>query len=704
MKKSTKRFVVLLLIVVLAMLHFACQSGPNRGTAEDMTINIRVNQVGYRPHMPKEAFVITNQNLRRSRFQVLRQEGENWVLAGEFRVGRDRGSWGGNIPGNARYRRPDAQPFRHVWPLDFSSITEPGIYKLRIGPENPALSFETDPANWPEGTEIMAPRRANESYPFPINDNVYDDLLRLSLEFFKFQRCGDTNPRGRGPCHLRDGLIINGPFAGRVIDAVGGWHDAADYINFTVTTSYSTYVMLASYFYFPEQFADPQVDVLEEARIGLDLLERLWLSETDAAGNLIQMLHVQVADNREHARWHTWPEDDVVYYSETARPRMPWDLTIPHHSMGSPPGRPWETSNVGRHPTSAWSLNLWVNGPNGEVPWTWEMDGRRPIQASQPGMGANIAGKTSASFALASHFFPERAERYRELAKEIFYWGLTVPGVAYDGSLGYVETHWYDDMAVAAANLYRITGDRRYLEMAKEFAAMIGIDGMYGPQYSITWSRQFHWVNFEIAMLDPSFKETAAARLRNHFVSVTEVAEYSPWFIASTQWGSTTALTNLVVEAAMYTYLTGNRDLMPMAQRIANFILGNNPWDISFLNSAGTNWFRNPRHRIDRLNKAGTSGLGVNLSALYGGRNNNPVDPGFNLEGAWTGGVVSWAVWVGHQSNRMDPSQPDRFARFQDIRGFYLDNYMDFVSNEVALASNAGGVAFSVFFNALTAP
>ncbi len=132
----------------------------------------------------------------------------------------------------------------------------------------------------------------------------------------------------------------------------------------------------------------------------------------------------------------------------------------------------------------------------------------------------------------------------------------------------------------------------------------------------------------------------------------------------------------------MYKELSGLGTYMPLAQREFNYLLGSNPWGVSFLNSAGTNWFVNPRHRVDYLHKQ--------------------TESGWNLVGAWSEGATSKTVYDTYQNDHLDETQPDAYAAFQDSRAVWHDNRMDFVTNEVCINANVAGLAVSVWFDAFT--
>ncbi len=144
---------------------------------------MRANQVAYRSQDTKTAVAFSELPLP-DRFAVIGEgtgasvfEGKILPLTGE--------RWG---------------RFDHQAELDFTVVTRPGRYVLRLGEAR--------------------------SLPFAIGGHALDDLPDQLLEFMRQQRCG-YNPWLRVRCHQLDGFSAYGPLpAGTAIDARGGWHDA----------------------------------------------------------------------------------------------------------------------------------------------------------------------------------------------------------------------------------------------------------------------------------------------------------------------------------------------------------------------------------------------------------------------------------------------------------------------------------------------
>lgn len=338
------------------------------------SVHLRVNQVGYRPEDPKVGFALTERDLQTEGFEVRTTPGGRVVHRGT--VGRDRGRHG---------------RFAHVYELDLSPLREKGSYVLRLG--------------------------ASASPPFAVAPDAHAGLLSKSLDFFRVQRCGPTRPLGHGECHLEDGVARGGPGDGASVRADGGWHDAGDYIKFLITSGYATHLMLATHARHPEAFPDDDAnripDVLEEARVGIDWMSKLW----DAGKGV---LYYQVADASDHGTWRL-PQQD-----RGARPV--WAV------------EPGQGANVAGKAAASLALAA--------VLWN---DRGRP------------------------YFDGGRASAWLQAARQIYAYGKERPRVQKSNPPDfYGERTFEDDMALAAIALFRATADESYLKEAREFARAAG--------------------------------------------------------------------------------------------------------------------------------------------------------------------------------------------------------------------------------------
>lgn len=195
-----KRFLVLALI---AILFFPLK-------AEEW---IRINQLGYLPQSIKVAVFMSEDTATLSKFQLVDAYTQEVVKV--FESLKESGGIGN---------------MKTTYRLNFSEYTIPGVYYLKAG-------------------NAVSPR-------FPINTQVYNGTADFLLNYMRQQRCG-YNPFMKDSCHVHDAYIVYHPTkSGQHLDVRGGWHDAADYLQYTTTSANAIYQMLFAYQQNPQAFGD----------------------------------------------------------------------------------------------------------------------------------------------------------------------------------------------------------------------------------------------------------------------------------------------------------------------------------------------------------------------------------------------------------------------------------------------------------------
>lgn len=464
----------------------------------DESVYIRANQMGYLPDDPKSALVLSNAEL--TGFELVdAATGDSVFDAGSV---ADRGAYG---------------DFAHLYELTFSDYQTPGQYQLKVG--------------------------AELSHPFIIGDEAYAGLMELTLQFFRVQRSGDTDPLMHQPSHLKDGIASGGPNDGAVVDATGGWYDAGDYIKFSINESYAANLMLIAFNRKPEVFADTDSngvpDVLDEARIGLDWLLKMWDSEQ-------QVLYYQVGDGTDHDIGWRMPEDDDTQF---------------------PP---------------------------------------RKVYASEAGKGVNVAGSAAAALAQAAvlwnnpdaaYYDAALAAQYLQTAESLYAFGQANPQLQNDADEFYTQETWKDKMALAAVELYRATQKPDYLAAAKDYASDSSSSDI------LSWPNVHVLADYELARVDPSYLPTAQEHLESLLESFAAESEKHPFRAAVNEfyWGSIEGMAGQAATALLYQDLTGDTRYYESVVAQRNFIFGVNPWGVSFVNGTGTVYPHHPHHQIADL-------------------------------------------------------------------------------------------------------
>jgi hypothetical protein len=263
--------------------------------AERYSPALHVSQAGYEPSWPKRAQIgyhcgtLGELPIEATTFEIVRRADGYPVFAGPLVRRRDLGS------------KVTPAPYQEVFEADFSALTQPGDYRLRV----PGMG---------------------SSYPFSIGDGASGALARaLSLGVFH-QRDGASSqalPWTRsvdGPAHLRPAQIMDGepefdrawallaatsapskgqraaalkspasalypPLKRGAVDVSGGHRDAGDYSKYTINSAATVAVLTFAVdslagvgrldnLGIPES-GDGVGDVLQEAKIEADFLARM---------------------------------------------------------------------------------------------------------------------------------------------------------------------------------------------------------------------------------------------------------------------------------------------------------------------------------------------------------------------------------------------------------------------------------------------
>jgi endoglucanase len=219
---------------------------------DEVSAQVRVNQVGYATNGPKVAYAMLPRKAGNVRFEVVTPYG----VAYRGTSAADMGGW------NANYKA--------VYKLSFSGLRLPGQYRVRL----------------------LSPATA-VSPGFSVGDGtqLYRQLVDNSVRYFTSERDGpdtDAAVLGRQPANLtdakasvyadprydsNDNLLGSLKKTGGPVDVSGGWFDAGGgYEKFGYTASYADALMLLAARNYPGSY-----DALApEAAFGLQWVTKLW--------------------------------------------------------------------------------------------------------------------------------------------------------------------------------------------------------------------------------------------------------------------------------------------------------------------------------------------------------------------------------------------------------------------------------------------
>jgi endoglucanase len=501
--------------------------------------------------------------------------------------------------------------------LDFTLWRKPGKYYLQIG--------------------------TSQSPPFEIRSATYSDLPDTLLEFMRQQRCG-YNPWLDAVCHSFDGRTAYGPLpAGTYLDARGGWHDAGDLLKYLLTSSNATAQMLLAYqlrsrspAIFQDRFnsfgqrgANRIADVLDEARWGLDWMLRLHPGPKD--------LYHQVADDRDHKGWRL-PQNETTDYGWGAG-----SYRVIYFADGKP-------------------------------------QGLREYQSESTGV-ANLAGRYAAAMALGYQIWRsdpvqrDYAVTLLRAGREVYELGKAKEGVqqgnSYSAPYRYEETTWADDMEWGAAELFRATGEKKYLADAIRYAKLAADESWMGKEQTKHY-QYYPFMNlghFRLYdLVDAPTRKQLAGYYEAGIERALRAAEKNPFQIGVPFiWCSNNLIVALATQALLYERMTGRNSYHEFAARQSDWLLGRNPWGVSmFTGIPADGAFPKDVHLM--------------TNAIL----KRPI------RGALVDGPVYRRIFLALKG--VSISEPDPLAAFQDDLAVYHDDLKDYSTNEPTMDGTASAI------------
>lgn len=551
---------------------------------------IRINQAGYLPNHSKIAVFVSLSGEKIDGFELIDNYGKTIVYTKK----------------NVAQKKPTG-PFLTNYRLDFSGFRISGEYHIKAG-------------------TAVSPK-------FRIDNDVYKGFTDFLLKYMRQQRCG-FNPDLYDSCHTADGYSIYGPMAdGTYFDVRGGWHDAADYLQYVTTSANAVYNLFMTYRDYPDISSDifnsdglPQkneyADILDEALWGLR-----WLEKMNPAS---EIMFTQIADDRDHAGFRL-PNKDSVNYGFAA-------------------GRP-----------------VYFN--------SGEKQGLMKYQNRTEGT-SSIAGKFSSAFAIASSVISKtdnkKAAALSQKSLDAWLFAQNKQGFTNTAPCKapyfYEEENWHDDMELAASQLYRITGDEYFMHQAAEHAFSEKIT----PWMGADTARHYQWYPFinighyELHNYSPAeLRETLASFYRAGIQKVVEKGRDNAFLMGIPFiWCSANLTASFMTQCLLYRKMTNDNQFAEVESAMFDWLLGCNPWGVSFI-------------------------VGLPEGGTY------PVSPHSSLtriagimpNGGLVDGPVMGSIFRNLQYVSL--TEPDEYAPFQSDWAVYHDDIGDYSTNEPTMDGTA---------------
>lgn len=231
---KTKDILLILVLFTISILTMA----------QELSYDIRLNQIGFLPNSIKMAAVV---NTEQDSFKVMTSDLQTTVFVGQF------------LP-SAYY----SSSGEYVSLADFTMMTDTGEY-------------------------VMVINDLGKSVPFQISADVFTDLSKASLKYYYFNRASTPVLSEFGGIWARDeghpdtvvivlpsAATVNRP-AGTHISTPGGWYDAGDYNKYIVSSGGTVFTLLSAYETYSEFYDTLDLNIPESSNSIPDILdEALW--------------------------------------------------------------------------------------------------------------------------------------------------------------------------------------------------------------------------------------------------------------------------------------------------------------------------------------------------------------------------------------------------------------------------------------------
>lgn len=420
--------------------------------------------------------------------------------------------------------------------LDFSALKTDGAYYIKV----------------------LSSGGETRSEIFPINPKVYDGAADFVLNYMRQQRCG-WNPFFKDSCHRKDGIIVGHPDPKKdstFLDVTGGWHDASDCLQYTTTSANAIYQMMFAYQSNPEAFSDNHLADGTPGRNGIpDIIDEIYwgLKWLDKMNPEPGEMYNQIADDRDHVGMRVPNDDQADYGWGKGEYRPVWFCS------GEPQQR-----------------------------------GKRGDKNKTTGV-ASTAGKFASDFALGAEilkpFYPEFAEKIGAKAQAAYDAGVAKPGVCQTASVVspyiYEEDNWVDDMELAAYEMFRRTGDKKYRTEAIEYARREPVTPWMGADSA----RHYQWypfMNMGHYRIARNFGGKVSAEfirnMRSGIQRVYERGKDHPFMFGIPGiWCSNNLTSAMLTQCILYRELTGDTTYQEMEGSLRDWLLGCNPWGVSMI-------------------------------------------------------------------------------------------------------------------------
>jgi hypothetical protein len=300
----------------------------------------------------------------------------------------------------------------------------------------------------------------------------------------------------------------------------------------------------------------------------------------------------------------------------------------------------------------------------------WRLPENDSLQSSRPaftGLSKNLVGIYSAVMSLASRIWIEKfesdefANRCLTSAIQKYSTHQNINDSDSTHSAFYKDNNYYGKLALGAIELYNATGIDNYLTDAV----------FYGDsakqEYWWSWGDVNSLAHYKLSKVKSRFTDYIKSNI-NYFNAKKDSSVFNEGI--NYTWGTTTSLLGTALQAILYKSLTGSEQFDSLIILQRDYILGRNPWGLSFITGIGKKYPEHIHSQIAFLNDG-------------------------NLPGALSAGSAPVSIINKYEIARTDTS----FSFFNSQFTAYYDDWNDYITNEATIFGNATALFVYGYFS-----
>lgn len=475
-------------------------------------LNIRYNELGYIKNQPLKFILISDVDLKDSKWSI--SKNGNTIEESILKK---------SVVGKSEYT---SKKYNHI--ISPSSQLETGSY-----------TFTSN----------------GKSVEFEVIEHLPSQQVENMILYLRTKRSGAEANYNHSPSHLGDssckiytkrGANTNWQKTKEFVNMSGGWYDAGDYIKFTLTSAYTTYLLIKAYESNPELFENSSI--MEEIKFGLTYLAKTLPRD--------ETFIIQVGGYLDHTQGVRLPENDKLdskreAYSALSTPQMGY--TAAALAAGARLAKEIDINKQDAESYLHLSEKIYTIAKSSNQSAWWQGDGQDPTQFEIP----NIGGTGWETF--------------------------------------YADNSTEDNLSLAAIELFELTKKADYKKEAVSYSTKAG------PGWWASWGNCNMYANNEISVHSGQAKQPLIEDLNNFYGKV---------FIKSNiygrahdvTWGTLSSMLIVANNSLIYDQNNKLNKFNRIYNNTYNYVYGLNNWGISFVaDSSFKNSFKNSYSAIFKL-------------------------------------------------------------------------------------------------------